>query len=128
MGNTRGNRSIDRILSNLFDYTSDCGTVPPLEPDLPDEGAPSDHRIAFLTCKIPKVKKFKWLKYSYRYLNDESVEKFKEWVVLEDWRSVLEENTSQGKATAYQSTVNAAVERCFPLITVKRKNTDPPLG
>ena len=82
---------------------------------------PSDHRVAFLSCKIPKVKK-----YSYRYLTDDSVAKFKAWVVLEEWRLVFQANSSQDKAQAYQSTINTAVEQCFPLITVRRKNTDPP--
>ena len=70
----RGSRSINRILSNLYPHADNCGTVPPLDPDLSMDGAPSDHRVAFLTCNIPRVKKFKWLSYSYRYLNDDSTE------------------------------------------------------
>ena len=36
------------------------------------------------------------------------------------------EPTSNGKAEIYQREVVGAMEACFPLITVKRKSTDPP--
>ena len=126
VGNTRGGNSIDKIITNLFPNMSQCGTVPPLEPDLPGEGSPSDHRISYLKCLIPKVRKFKWLSYSYRYLNEESTENFKKWVVLQDWSPVLYgARTSQQKALAYQTMINEAVSRYFPLITMRRKSTDP---
>ena len=41
VGPTRGTRSIDRLFTNL--PMTAAGTVAPLEPDLPDDGAPSDH-------------------------------------------------------------------------------------
>ena len=74
VGNMRGNRFIDKILTNLAPEMKTSGTVPPLEPDLPDVGSPCDHQVAYIKCEIQKVRKFKWLSYSYRYLNDESTE------------------------------------------------------
>ena len=88
---------------------------------------PSDHRVAYLTSDIPKVRKFKWLSYSYRFFNDDSVDAFRKWVVMENWSEVIQTATaSQEKALAYQRLLNRAIEACFPLVTMRRKSTDPP--
>ena len=126
VGPSRGDRSIDRTFSNLTEFVQECGTVPPLEPDLPGAGAASDHLTTLVRCSIPRVRKFKWLSYSYQYFNEESVERFKRWVVLQPWNEVSREATSHGKALAYQRLINQAMEDCFPLITMRRKFPDPP--
>ena len=51
--------------------------------------------------------------YTYRHFNESSVELFKEWVVLHDWRNVLEAGTADEKADAYQTDVVNAIERFF---------------
>ena len=45
---------------------------------------------------------------------------------MHGWEEVLTAATSEAKALAYQRAVVGAVERFFPLRTVKRKDTDPP--
>ena len=52
--------------------------------------------------------------------------KFKEWVVHHDRGAVTAAVGSQGKALAYQQLINMAVESFFPLVTMRRKSTDPP--
>ena len=42
VGPSRGNRSIDRTFTNFDACIDDSGTLPPLTPDNPDLGAPSD--------------------------------------------------------------------------------------
>ena len=98
----------------------------PLEADSADEGAPSDHRTSFVTAALPKVQAFTWLKYSYRYYSEEAVAQFRSWIVMEDWSDVLGAEGSNCKADAYQRKINSAIESFFPLITVRRKSTDPP--
>ena len=57
VGATRGSASIDRVFSNLTEHLASQRTVPPLEPDLPDKGSPSDHKIAYAKFLIPKIRK-----------------------------------------------------------------------
>ena len=46
---------------------------------------------------------------------------------MQEWDPVLKvARTSQEKALAYQVMINEAVSECFPLITMRRKSTDPP--
>ena len=86
-----------------------------------------DHRVSFMNCLVPHIMLFKCLSHSYRYFNEESIEHFKHWIVPREWDEVLlHSHTTQDKALAYQLVLNEAVNKCFPLITVRRKNTDPP--
>ena len=57
---------------------------------------------------LPRVDAYRWIKYSYRYYNDESVEEFQRWVVAQDWGPVLEAEGSQQKALEYQGLVDEA--------------------
>ena len=126
VGPTRGTRSIDGTFTNFGDQIRSAATIPPLGADNPEEGRPSDHRIAVVTATLPRVDAYRWLKYSYRYYNEESVKKFKTWVTLQDWDSVITAKGSNAKAEAYQKLVDDAIARFFPLITVRRKTTDLP--
>ena len=76
-GPIRGNRCIDRTLSNLPGIRV-VGTLPPLETDREDGGKArrSDHKIAFISADIPKAQTFEWLSYQYRYYNTESERKY----------------------------------------------------
>ena len=100
--------------------------MPPLQADVPGEGSASNHRIAYITALLPKVRAFKWLKYAYRHYNEDSVSLFKDWLVAQDWKEVLLAEGSQLKASWYQEKINWVIEAFFPLITVQRKNTDAP--
>ena len=87
---------------------------------------PSDNWVGVVEVVLPRVQAFRWMKHSYRYYNEESVERFKNWVVLHDWKEVLSTEGSQNKAVAYQGLVDRAIADFFPLITVRRKITDLP--
>ena len=128
MGCTRKDRSIDRMFTNVPRKVTECGTIEPLETEV-ENGEPvhkSDHRTAFLTVEMEKREVFRWQVYSYRHYCPEAVEDFKNWIVFHDWREVLEASGSEEKAAAYQSTLNEAIGRCFPLKKRKKKSTDLP--
>ena len=127
VGNTRGDRSIDRIFLNVGHDSA--GTVPPLETDVdPETGntRKSDHLIAHVTATVERVPKTEMLTYTYRYYNAESESLFREWLASMTWDELHREPTSNGKGGIYQREVTAAQNRFFPEITVKRKASEPP--
>ena len=124
VGNTRGNKAIDRVFSNLSRSVEESGTLAPLETE--EEGRQSDHRVAYAKIVLRKNRRFEWVSYSYRRYTDHAAAKFREWIVWHDWASVLTAAGSERKAEEYQSTVTGAVERFFPLRRVKKRSTDPP--
>ena len=64
--------------------------------------------------------------YKYRYYNPESEAAYGRWLALKDWTDLETAEGSNAKTEIYQREVVGALERCFPLITVRRKSTDPP--
>ena len=107
VGNTRGDNCIDRIFTNIMESVTEAGTLPPLESE---DGKLSDHKIAYSICKIKRAAATKWVSYSYRYYNPESEALFKQWVVLNDWSSVLGAVGSNAKTEAYQAEITDAIE------------------
>ena len=72
-----------------------AGTLPPLEADDVQEGAPSDLLISFVKASLPKVSAFTWWTYSYRYYNEDSVKQFRNWIIPERWEDVIGAEGSQ---------------------------------
>ena len=126
VGNTRGNRAIDRVFTNVSRSVVEAGTMRPLESEGENDIRKSDHLIVYCKILLNKQDAYRWETYSYRHFNERSVEKFRDWVVFHDWADVLEADTPDGKAEAYQRMVVGAVEKFFPLRTVRKKSSDPP--
>ena len=124
-GPTRGTRTIDRTFSSLENVTEKA-VLPPLHTDGAAAVRYSDHGLFYLTALIDRKKKYRWPKYSYRYNNPVSRKKFGEWLVMKDWTAVLQATTSDTKADLFQNELQWAVESFFPLVTVKRRDIDPP--
>ena len=128
VGPTRGNKTIDRVFTNMSRSIIESGTVTPLvtEDDEDGQTRKSDHRVVFCKFLLQRRTKFRWVSYSYRHYNEDSAKKFREWIVFHDWAEVFSSPDTNTKAEAYQRTVVEAVERFFPLRKVRRKDNDPP--
>ena len=126
IGPTRGDHCIDRIFANLGTFKA-AGTVPPLETDPSPEAQSkkSDHMIGYITVEIPRVRPFTMMNYSYRYYSPEGDLEYGQWLAGHKWTEVLRASGSNAKTEIYQKEVTAALDRIFPLITVRRRSTDP---
>ena len=123
VGNTRKEKSIDRIFLNIDRSVIESGTLSPLETE---EGQESDHRVAYCKIALARKEKFVWQNYTYRHYNEKSVKAFKDWIVLHDWKEVLNADGSIKMTEAYQGTISWAMESFFPLKTRRKKSTDLP--
>ena len=130
VGNTRNNKAINRIFTNMSRSVYESGTLDPLETEAGEEDGQetrrSDHRIAFCRFGLKRKETFTWETFSYRHYSEEAVQKFKQWLVFHHWEEVLEAEVCNNKANAYQQTINWAVETFFPLKTTRRKSNDLP--
>lgn len=124
---TRGDSRIDRSFTNLGEpYEILC--LPPLqtEPDLDGNRTESDHRIQYFATKVEKKPKPVWTTYTYRTCGEEGQKKFHDLLSREGWENVLRAKGSNAKAEAMQRVLDDAMDHCFPLKKVKRKDTDDP--
>jgi len=101
-------------------------TLTPLQPNDGEDGADSDHLVTYITAVVTGREANPWVTHTYRPVTESGKEAFREWVLNESWESVLSEEGSNSKAEAYQRLVGEAMDRCFPIRTVRRRKQDPP--
>jgi hypothetical protein len=126
VGPTRGDRLIDCIFTNFGGDIHDTGTLEPLQPNIPDQGAPSDHRVAYFHATIEGRPHNPWHTHFHRPYTEAGAMAFEKWVVGQKWEEVLAARGSNKKAEAYQKLVEKALEECFPLRKTRRRKMDPP--
>ena len=126
VGPTRKDRCIDRMFLNFSCAVVASGTVPPLEVEPGTPGTKGDHRVAYVSALLPKVRTYHWESYSYRCQSPEAEKEFGAWLAGFDWAELASMVGSNPKAEYYQEQVTAAMERFFPLITVHRRSSDCP--
>ena len=68
VGNTRGNKAIDRLFTNVSRAVTESETVSPLETE-EEEGLlrKSDHRVAFCKLGLQRREAFRWASYTYKH-------------------------------------------------------------
>lgn len=110
-GNTRGTRLIDRTFTNVEDVY-EANTLAPLQTDGEDGRIrESDHRITYMSARIKRKDKYKWLSYSYRYNSKEVAAEFGQWLEQQDWSEVFNAAGSESKTQAYQDMISTALAR-----------------
>ena len=97
-----------------------------MEPLESDDGAGSDHKVAYCRVKLARTVAFTWQSFSYRHYNDHSVDLFKRWVTMHDWSEVHNAEGSNDMTDKYQATIDWALDKFFPKKTTRRKSTDLP--
>ena len=87
---TRQGAILDIILMNTFPYYSSVTIVPPIQPDDPNKGKPSDHSVPVCVPNTDRYSRpersFKTIK--YRPMPESSLKKFGEWIVAEKWEGM----------------------------------------
>ena len=79
-----------------------------------------------MTARMHRRESYEWVTYTYRQYSDEARDTFGEWIIMHDWMEVVTAEGSNAMAEAYQKTIDEAMDRFFPLRTVKKKSTDLP--
>ena len=85
---------------------------------------PSDHNVIAVKFELPRNRKFKWMKYSYRKYTEAGAEAFGDWISSHNRGEIR--GDSSGMAAALGRTLDEAMSVFFPLITRRlRSNQDP---
>ena len=122
VGPTRGDRAIDRIFTNFPRAIKESGTRTPLETE---DGSPSDHKQAFVRAIFEKPIE-KTIKYTYRPYTAKGALDFSTALRCADWSPVFSASNSSDKTVAFQAVIEQEMDRCFPLKTTIKRESDPP--
>ena len=123
---TYQHKILDVILTNLHQFYCVTVVVPPVLPDQPGHGVPSDHSVPVAypqTDKSTKLNEYKTVK--ARPLPDSGIRKFGQWICSEQWDGI--ENKSPNDQAKYlQEILTEKVEKIFPQKTFKISMKDKP--
>jgi hypothetical protein len=114
VGATRRGKKLDRIFTNFNKKIIHSKAIAPLQPDVGTKGADSDHKVGVILAELDKRESSKWTTYWTRKYSEKKAEKFGNWLKEQNWEEVFAETTSVGKAAAYQSLVEGALEKKSP--------------
>ena len=119
-GLTRGFKTLDVILSNLHCFYNVPEIVPPISPDVPGKGVPSDHSGVIATPHInstipPKTDK---KRKDIRPIPESLLIVFGEKLSKADFSAVYSQQSSTQMVAEYQEVMIKMVEETFPLKSI----------
>ena len=121
-GPTRRGRAIDRSFVNFGRSIIESGTLSPLETE---QGVQSDHKVAWAKAEF-KTERPEKATYTYRKYTEKGAADFLAELATVSWRKVYESKSTTAKVKAFQSILDAMMDRHFELKTTTRALNDPP--
>ena len=101
---------------NLSSYYNTPYIAPPICPDDPTRGKPSDHSVPVCTPHTdrynPPHRNYRIIK--YRPISDTSLRKFGEWLVSEDWSSVKDGVSPTEQVSQFEDLVKKKLDQFCP--------------
>ena len=118
---TRGPACLDVLYSN---FNLNESSWPPLHTR---DGTPSDHICVVLSGAVETKRNFTWLKKTARKHSDQAVAAFAEEMRHADWDQILPSNQGPDELVEkFETHVAEAVDRLFPLRTVRHRSNEKP--
>ena len=125
---TRQGRILDIIIMNTIMYYNSPIIAPPIKPDNPLKGKPSDHWVPVCTPHTdrhrPATRNFKIIK--YRPLPESSVRKFGEWIVKEGWETIEENSSPTQQVAEFERLCQDKLNQFCPEKELKLSSQDKP--
>ena len=125
---TRGNSILDIIVMNTGSLYHNAIIAPPINPDDPKSGVPSDH---FVPICIPHTDRYSRPPRNdriirYRPLPESAIKNFGQWIVKENWQAVDSKLSPSEQVTAFENLVNTKLDELCPIKVLKLSNMDKP--
>ena len=125
---TRQGRILDIIIMNTLGYYNSPIIAPPIKPDNPLKGKPSDHWVPVCIPHTdryrPAQRNFKVIK--YRPLPDSSVRKFGEWIVGEGWETIKDNVSPTNQVAAFEQLCQDKLNQFCPQKEFRLSSQDKP--
>ena len=123
-GPTRGNRTIDRVFSNLPEPpTTVTSIIPPLHSD---DNTLSDHNIVHVETSVQAKETSDWIIHKFRKGGKEAEGKFVEYINALSWDEVTKATGVEAKTACFQKEIDHAMDKFFPWQTLRKREGDLP--
>ena len=124
--NTRQGSILSIIIMNTFQYYNSPIIAPPIKPDDPSSGKPSDHSVPVCTPHTdrysPPVRSYRIQK--YRPLPDSCLAKFGEWIMNEEWESISESLSPTEQVLKFEQLTQEKLNQYCPEKEIKISSQD----
>ena len=125
---TRKQRILDIVIMNTSGYYKSPLIAPPIEPDNPSMGQPSDHSVPIciphMDRHTPPERNYRIIK--YRPLPESSLRRFGEWIVGESWEAVKNELPATEQAKQFENLTKRYLDKFCPEKQMKLGPQDKP--
>ena len=125
---TRKGEILDIFVSNYSQCYNQPEIIPPVPPDNPSNGVPSDHHVPLCTPHTdplcPPKREYKVI--TYRPLPDSKLHQFGNWITQENWDSLDETNSPENKVETYNKMLLETLDKYCPTKTVSLRINDEP--
>ena len=125
---TRQGVILDIIIMNTFPFYNTPIIVPPIQPDDPRKGKPSDHSVPVCAPHTdryqPPSRNYRTV--TYRPLPESSLRKFGEWIVTEGWEGVEGDLPPSQQTEIFESIIQEKLNQFCPEKTVRISSQDKP--
>jgi hypothetical protein len=120
---------LDVILTNLSQAYAAPIIVPPVSPDNPLHGVPSDHSVPLAyplsSDNISQTREY--ITRVSRPLPDSGIREFGQWITQEDWSCLMDDDNPTEQVSKFENLVQSKLNTIFPLKSVRLSpNYDKP--
>ena len=124
--NTRQNKILSIIVMNTFQFYNSPIIVPPIGPDDPHNGKPSDHSVPVCAPHTDRysrpIRGYRLQK--YQPLPDNGVAKFGEWIMREDWASISDSVSPTEQVAQFEFLTLKKLNEFCPEKSIKLSSQD----
>ena len=125
---TRKQEILDILLTNLFPFYNSPVIIPPVQPDVPGQGVPSDHSVPLCVPHTdpnnPPKREYKTI--ISRPLPDSIICEFGQWLATEPWDFITEEEDPSKKVKVLEEVFSQKLDDYFPQKVTKLGLSDKP--
>ena len=113
---TRKQEILDVCITNLFPYYNAPLIIPPVQPDVPGQGVPSDHSVPLCIPHTdphnPPAREYKTI--ISRPLPESKVREFGQWLVDKTWDHIDESGTPSEQVEVLEKEMKERLDLHFP--------------
>ena len=118
---TRKQEILDVLLTNLFPYYHTPIIIPPVQPDVPGQGVPSDHSVPLCIPNRdpdnPPTRQYRTV--VSRPLPESKVREFGQWMTSETWDIIRDDEEPNQQVSAFQALIGQKLDTYLPKKIVK---------
>ena len=118
---TRQNKILSVIVTDLHAYYSEPLVLPPVQPDIPGVGMPSDHStpiaVPYTDTSKPRLKTYKFI--NVRPTPDSGIRNFGKWILRDPFEEVGESEDPTTNVEKFNSIIEKKIDEIFPKKRIK---------